>query len=84
MPEQCVQSPARTMVCDNLLYKRSPVELATPPTQTGQMVCICMSDFASIRIKAEPPDDKQQQSNAAKMAAELGMTPKTLLSLIRD
>lgn len=85
VPEQCIQLPTRTAVCPHLLYKKSPVDVVTPKTSKGEMVCICMDDFKELRIEAQSELDIIDQQVALKRAAEkLAISEADLLTLIRN
>ena len=85
VPGECLQLPERTQICDNELYKRSPVDVPPLAIKAGEMVCICMADFSSLRIKASSQLEQIDQQVTLKRAAEnLGISERDLLRLIRD
>ncbi|MCC2617663.1 hypothetical protein LJ739_15525 [Aestuariibacter halophilus] len=84
LPTVCVELPTRTEVCDNLLYKRSPVDVPLTSTQKGEIVCICMTDFSDLRLPAKGElDIIDQQVSLDRAARALEMDQQTLLELIR-
>lgn len=85
LPEQCIQLPQRTEVCPNLMYKRANVQIEATNTQVGEIVCICMADFESLRIRAlTEPEKSQQAVTLARAAASLGISEAELIALIRN
>lgn len=83
-PEQCIQLPQRTLVCPNVLYKRAPVSVPVLNVTEGEMLCICMADFQSIRIAAETEQGKIDEIiKLGKLANKLGISESELVSLIR-
>lgn len=84
MPQTCIQSVQRTEVCPNLLYKRSPIDVAQLEIKEGDMICLCMADFSDLRIRAlSEPQMSRQALKSSRMAADLGIPAETLLQLIR-
>lgn len=84
VPEECLQLPERTEFCPNVLYKRSPVDVPQLNIRTNEMVCICMADFAELRIAASTEQGKIDQQVALSRAAfKLDMSEQDLLTLIR-
>lgn len=84
LPENCLQLPQRTKVCPNLLYKRSPVDVEILNTKAGEMLCICLADFADLRVPANTEAGKVDQLvSLSRAAARLNMPEDTLLELIR-
>lgn len=85
LPEQCVQVPERTEVCPNLLYKKSPIDVPMLTIQKGQIVCICMADFAEIRIPASSQLEMvDQKVSISRLAAKVNLSEQDLLTLIRE
>ena len=85
VPEQCLQLPERTEICDHTLYKRSPVDVPATNVKKGEMVCLCMADFLPLRIEADSEVAKiEQQVELARSAKKLNMTEQDLLTLIRQ
>ncbi len=84
LPDACVQLPQRTDACPNIVYKRSPIDVAQTNTKKGQMICICMADFSSLRIEAESEMGKVDQLiELSKLSVVLSLTEDELLQLIR-
>ncbi|MEP4891265.1 MAG: hypothetical protein ABJV04_14655 [Aliiglaciecola sp.] len=84
LPDKCIQLPERTSVCPNILYKRSPVDIPQFEVKEGEMVCICMADFNSLRIAASDDAGKVDQMVALTRASvKLKIDEKTLLEVIR-
>lgn len=84
MPDTCVQLPERTEVCPNLLYKKSPIPVPMTNTEKGQIVCICMTDFADIRLPAKSQSDQvNQQVSLSRLAVKVNLSEQDLLTLIR-
>ena len=84
MPSTCIQSPQRTDVCANLLYKRAAIDLDGLAIKEGDMVCICLSDFADLRLEATTEQGKIDQLVAASRAAtSLQISETELLNLLR-
>lgn len=85
LPEECVQVPERTLVCPNLLYKKSPIDVPMINVQKGQIVCICMADFSDIRIPAESQlEIVDQKVTIARLAVKVNLSEQDLLTLIRE
>ena len=85
VPEQCLQLPERTEICDHTLYKRSPVDVPATNVKKGEMVCLCMADFLPLRIEADSEVAKiEQQVELSRSAKKLNMTEQDLLTLIRQ
>lgn len=85
VPEQCVQLPQRTQVCPNLLYKRASLSLPSLNVIEGEMVCICMADFQSIRIAAATEQGKiDELVELGRLANQLSISESDLVSLIRE
>ena len=84
VPEECVQLPERAGYCPHTLYKKSPVDVPYLNIKTNEMVCICMADFAELRIKASSEQGKiDQQVALSRAARKLDMSEQDLLTLIR-
>ena len=85
VPEACIQSPSRSAICDHLIYKRSPVDVAALEIQKNQMICLCMADFQSLRVPIRKGiAATEQQVELARTARRLGISEDVLLSLVRD
>jgi hypothetical protein len=85
VPESCLQLPERSLVCPHLIYKRAKVDVPIIAAKAKQMICICLSDLAPLRIEAHRPLEKvAQQALLTKMAKKLQLKEDDLLSLIRD
>lgn len=85
MPEKCIQLPERKKACPNILYKKSPIKLLPFSVNKGEIVCICMADFSSLRIPAKSEVDKiDQQVTLQKIAEKLALPESDLLILIRQ
>lgn len=84
LPEKCIQLPERTGVCPNILYKRSPVDVPQFAVKEGEILCICMADFASLRIPATDDTSKVDQIvSLTRASVKLNIDEKTLLEIIR-
>lgn len=84
LPTLCVQVPQREAVCPNLLYKRSPIDVGMTNTKQGEVVCICMADFAKIRRPANSQTESvNQQVALSRLAAKVDLSEQDLLTLIR-
>lgn len=84
MPDSCLQLPKRQDVCPNLLYKKAPIAVVQTNTEAGEIMCICMSDFNSLRIDAQSSIDKiNQQVDLSRAADALDISEQDLLTLIR-
>ncbi|WJG09729.1 hypothetical protein [Aliiglaciecola sp. LCG003] len=85
LPQQCVQLPQRTKVCPNLLYKRAPIDVPALNVTTGEILCICMADFQSLRIKAQSDLAKvEQMVELSHVAVKLNIGEDELIQLIRN
>ncbi|WP_040521912.1 hypothetical protein [Aliiglaciecola lipolytica] len=84
IPDKCIQLPERNSACPNILYKRSPVDVANYDIKQGEMMCICMADFSSLRIEASDDAGKVEQIlTLNKASIKLNIDEKTLLEVIR-
>jgi len=84
LPEKCIQLPERTSVCPNILYKRSPVDVPQFAIKEGEILCICMADFDSLRIPATDDAGKVDQIvSLTRASVKLNIDEKTLLEIIR-
>lgn len=84
LPDKCLQLPKRQDVCPNLLYKKSPIAVATTETKQGEIICICMSDFNTLRLDADSSIDKiNQQVDLTRASEATGISEQDLLLLIR-
>ena len=84
IPSLCLERPNRVQVCPNIVYKKSPVDVPALHVKTGEIVCICMADFAELRVEATDEVEKIKQKSSLKMAAGLtGLSEQDLLTLIR-
>lgn len=84
LPDTCLQLPKRQDVCPNLLYKKSPIAVTQTETNQGEIICICMSDFNTLRLDADSSIEKiNQQVDLTRAAEALGMSEQDLLLLIR-
>lgn len=84
LPESCLQVPERTQACPHLIYKRARVDVPIITTKAKEMICICLSDLAPLRIEAQDKLGKiKQQMMLTRMAEKLQLTEDDLLSLIR-
>jgi hypothetical protein len=82
VPEQCVQSVQRSDVCPNVLYKRSPVDLLPFSVQKGDMVCLCLTDFAQVRQHLIADRHAQAEQLLQQMSAELNIASNDLKTLL--
>lgn len=84
LPDKCLQLPKRQDVCPNLLYKKSPIAVTQTETKQGEIICICMSDFNTLRLDADSSIDKiNQQVDLARASEALGISEQDLILLIR-
>lgn len=84
IPSLCLERPNRVQVCPNIIYKKSPVDVPSLHVKTGEIVCICMADFAELRVEATNEVEKIKQKSSLKMAASLtGLSEEDLLTLLR-
>ncbi|MDO6695805.1 hypothetical protein Q4574_21085 [Aliiglaciecola sp. 3_MG-2023] len=84
LPDKCIQLPERSSVCPNILYKRSPVDIPQFEIKEGEMLCICMADFKTLRIAASDDAGKVAQIiELTKVSVKLNIDEKTLLEVIR-
>ena len=84
-PESCIQSSKRDAICDHLIYKRSPVSIEPLGIEQGQMVCLCMADYQSLRIPiTEGLAATHQLVELKRAARDLGVDEHALIQLIRD
>lgn len=85
MPEKCIKLPQSPAVCPNILYKRSPIDVPLVNTKEGEMICICMADFALLRIEAESEAGKiDQLVELSRKSVAVGIPEQDLLQLIRN
>ena len=85
LPDVCVKLPQRTAACPNIIYKRSPINVPITNTKKGEMVCICLADFTTLRIEAETEPAKQQQmAELKRMSSAVGIPERDLITLIRN
>lgn len=84
LPDKCVKLPQSPATCPNILYKRSPINVPLLNTKQGEMICICLADFASLRIEAETESGKiDQLAELGRKSVAIGIPEKDLLQLIR-
>ncbi|WP_343859185.1 hypothetical protein [Aliiglaciecola litoralis] len=84
LPSNCIALPTRTQVCPNLLYKRAPISVESLNIQEGEAMCICLTDFSSLRVSAADEQGKVDQLvSASRAAAKLNITETELLTLLR-
>ena len=85
LPDKCVKLPQRTTACENIIYKRSPIDVPLTNTKQGEVICICIADFASLRIAAETEVGKVDQLvELSRKSVATGLAEKDLLKLIRN
>lgn len=84
LPDKCLQLPQRQDVCPNLLYKKSPIAVTQTQTKQGEIICICMSDFNTLRLDADSSIDQiNQKVDLARASEALGISEEDLILLIR-
>ncbi|MBU3019496.1 hypothetical protein KO519_17610 [Paraglaciecola agarilytica] len=84
VPEQCLQSSARSETCPHLLYKRSPIDIAKLSVKTGEMMCLCLSDVAGMRGASEEDLSRPKLLvSLRRLAGDWDLSESELLRLIR-
>lgn len=85
LPDKCVELPQRSTACPNTVYKRSPINVPLINTMEGEIICICMADFATLRIEADSEAGKVNQLvELSRKSVAIGIPEKDLLKLIRN
>lgn len=84
LPEQCLQSMARSESCPQIIYKKSPVDIPKLHIKAGGMACLCLADVLGIReARAAQLQTPELQVSLTRFAQQWDMSEQDLLLLIR-
>ena len=85
LSEQCLQLPQRTQACENLLYKKSPLDIPLLAVKRGQAVCLCLSDLRTVNAPQLSAVEKIDiQADWLTISRHYQLTEQQILQLLRE
>lgn len=85
LSDQCLQLPQRTQACENLLYKKSPMDVPQLAVQQGEVICLCLSDLRSASDAQLSAVEKIDiQADWLQLSRHYQLTEQQILRLLRE
>ena len=85
LSEQCLQLPQRSQACENLLYKKSPIDIPLLAVKRGEAVCLCVSDLRSVNAPQLSAVEKIDiQADWLQLTRHYQLTEQQILRLVRE